>query len=830
MFAVIASICLGAATWQHPAGLITNETLAEIKEKLASQAWARAVYETEKRDAARWVDIPYEDLQRVFPKTCGNVYHNFSCPNDRSRLTFDPFKDDAFTCPSCKQTFPADTNPGVYEPADRYYGTMHDGWECMFYQKACSVAITLAVIGLIEDSDLHIRRGVDVLMLYADTISQLPTETDPTPAMSRILTYHREGDNKVLNDLAVAYELLRAHMSEEQRTRFQDAVLNRMLDDTLFEPIYTIDWNNVYQWHRTMVQTALALEREDLIDWTFGYGPYDPEHEPEHRSIRRLANDHFKPDGAFWEMCSGYHLYPVFFFCELAVVSRNLSKMDPQRFPPARYDLTDPSNEQGAIIKAALEWFVSMAPPDRIMPTIGDSMAPSAGMTDYYATAEAGYRFYQVAAIGDYEALRTGGRSWAALLYGAPEIVQRPAPYTSSYLSSGWVALRNEWRGNRVWLGLNALIPGGGHQHADRLSLLFHACGKLLTIEKATPYNESVTRVLGTLSQAHNTVTVDRQSQPQGESLTAEQVPAVVLFFAGPLAQFAELQADRLYEQTSTYRRSVAVVEDVAIDLFRVQGGANHDWMVNTAGTAPVFSVPMTEASFEPADWLYNGTSHVLHAATSDAWDARWNVDGVTARLTMLPAPETSIFALETFPVDNAVITPEHPPCKTLCVRRANDAPFLTVWDAWRDMPNLRAVSAGSASGSLRLITASNTYYLLFGPGESQFEDGVRLSSDAAFALIRADNAAMFVHGAALEFASPAGTLRMASDIPVSVAAEFQDGIATIAKAGAVSHDTHHGQDVARSAPDAEISFEGDLWTIRETREQPCQRPEAPSS
>ena len=55
----------------------------------------------------------------------------------------------------------------------------------------------------------------------------------------------------------------------------------------------------------------------------------------------------------------------------------------------------------------------------------------------------------------------------------------------------------------------------------------------------------------------------------------------------------------------------------------------------------------------------------------------------------MLGAPGTEVYALETFPLDNAVITPRNPPCQTLCVRRRDDLPFLAVGDAWRDQPNL---------------------------------------------------------------------------------------------------------------------------------------------
>ena len=460
-----------------------------------------------------------------------------------------------------------------------------------------------------------------MLLLYADTIEKLSTKTDNDPQMAVLLTYHREGDSGVLYHLACAYELLRDHMTPEQRDRFERVVLQRMLNDVMLEPIYRYNHNNLYQWHRTVIQVALALERDDLIDWSFGYGVSDPERQPEHRSLRRLVATHFKRDGAFWEMCSGYHLYPLNAFCEVAVISRNLSASDPRRFPAAQYDLTAPANPGSQVIRNALHWFISLALPDRTMPTIGDSMAPRAGMSDYFATAEVGYRYFDLQAVGDYETLRNGQRSWGALLYGAPQIVSTPLPYTSSYLSSGWVSLRNEWQGNKVWIGLNALVPGGGHQHADRLSLLSYSHGKLLALEKATPYNENVTRELGTFSPSHNTVTVDQTSQKQGEALSGDEVPVVAYFFAPSVAKFAELHADHLYPQATVYRRSVILIEDIYVDMFRVQGGTVHDWMIHHAGGPPRFSMPMNEGTFSPSEWLTNGKQQVRHARVENVWE-----------------------------------------------------------------------------------------------------------------------------------------------------------------------------------------------------------------
>ena len=809
--------------WKHPAGLVTDETIAEIRDKLTGHDWARKVYANRKAVLDRWLAVPEAELQKVFPAKRGNVYHNFSCPTDRCRLEFDPFNPDEFECPACSKTYAPGTGAGVYPTGDRYHGTMYDGWICLFFLEAAQNAGDMGMIGRIEGDDRYFRRGIEILMLHADTIEKLKVGPDPDPQMRVLLTYHREGDSVVLNALAFAYEMLRDHMTGEQRTRFETVVLKRILDDIMLEPIYRYEHNNLYQWHRTIIQVALALQRGDLIDWSMGYGTYDPQHQPEHRSIRRLAATHFKPDGAFWGMCSGYHLYPLHFFCDLAAISHNLSRMDPQRFPATRYDLTDRSNPAAGSIYNALQWFLSMAMPDRSMPTVGDSMAPRAGMDDYTATAEVGYRFFDIRAIGDYEKLRRGERNWAALLYGAPEIRQHPTPFTSSYLSSGWVSLRNDWHGNRVWVGLNALIPGSGHQHADRLTLLTYSQGKLLALEKATPYNESVTRKLGTLSCSHSTVTVDKTSQKQGESLEDSEVPKVAHFFACPLVKYAELHADGVYPQTRRYRRSVALIEDVIVDCFDVRGGNSHDWMIHHAGPAPTLSVPVDDkVSFEPASWLANGTDRVRRIDGEKEWEAKWLVDGVTSRLTMAGAAGTEIYQLETYPIDNATVTKEHPPCQTLCVRRAHDVPFLGVWDAWRQRQsrNLRAVHWGDAAGSVDLETAASRYHLQFGPGETHFEGGVGLSSDATFSCVGDDHAVTFVAGSRLEYRTPRGTLLITTDRPATVAVEYIDGTVTLEIAGDILYDTIGGEDRYRHPPAVNVAIEGNLWRVRQRQQR----------
>ena len=807
-----------AATWQHPAGMITKDTIAEVQSKIETQPWARTIYDAHKRASQPWVDLPAEELRRIFPRKGGNVYHNFSCPTDRVSLNFDPFNPDVFTCPTCGETYAPDTDAGIYPPDDRYHGDMYAGWICLFHITTTQRLVEMALTGRMEGDPRLLDRAVEILMLYAETLQHLPLREAQDIARdapmyrqySSIFTYHREGDNKILADLAQAYELLRGRMNPEQRAVVETHALQRMLDDIMLEPYYVYDHNNVYQWHRTVVQAALALEREDLIDWSFGSGAYSREELPEHRSMNRILATHFKPDGAYWELCSGYHLYPVNALCEVAVLSHHLSEMDPARFPADRYDLTRPESEGGRVIHNALAWFISMAMPDRTMTIIGDSTKARSGMENYTATAEAGYRYFDILAAGDYPRYRAGNRSWDGLIFGAPAIVQHETPFTSSYLSSGWVSLRREWQGNRVWAGLNALIKGGGHQHADRLSLALYSEGELLALEKSVPYNESHLRELGTQTPAHNTVTVDFQSQPQGEALTEEQTPKVVYFHAGPAVQYAEIHGDGLYPQAAVYRRSVAMVEDIVLDLFRVEGGETHDWIVNHGGTAPALSLETTPAAFTPAAWLANGSPSTRTASTADAWTAQWHVNDVTSRLTMLGALATQVFALETYPLNNAVVTDGYPPTQTLCVRRTQPAPFLAVWDAWNAAPNLQRVEpALDRLDALTATTASHTYHIAFGPGRAVFSDGTGMDTDAAFAILRDREAVTLVHATAFTADGAGGTITVTLGEPASISLDWSGENPTAVFSGDIAYDTYGGVDHARPIPPIEYTVGG---------------------
>jgi len=819
-----------AVRWEHPSGFVTRVTIAEIRSKLEGNEWARRVFNNQKRLHEVWMEVDSARLRAGFPTRRANVYHNFSCPVHRLRLEFDPFDGAVFRCPVDGQMFAPDRVSNVYEPGNPYHGTLYDGWANLFYLQAAYAARDLSLIGMVEEDVAAMDRAIELLMLFSKTIKDLPKDLERYA--SRILTYNQEGDGIVLNHLVVAYELARNRMTPVQRGQFERNVLQRIVEDLIFDPpVFDTDLNNMYQWHRAVILCGLALEREDYIDWSFGYGKY-ADH-PVHRHLRRMAKDQFLPDGASWELCSGYHLYSLAPFCELAFISRNLSVMDPERFPPEKYDFSNPASEVGRTIHNALEWFMSAAMPDRTMPSVGDSMNSMGSMEGYWMTSEVGYRYFNVLSVGDFKNLREGRRNFEALIVGDPVIRKHRLPYTSHYLAaSGWVALRGEGaNGNRAWFGLNALKPGGGHQHSDRLSLLSYSCGKLLALEKGVPYNDDACRRLGRCSMAHNTVVVDRQSQPDGSRLEDDQTPEVKYVFDSPLVKFAELRADHIYDQTSIYRRSVAVIEDMTVDCFDVRGGAAHDWLVHHRGSRPVFSLPMERGAFEPAEWLRNGTGNILVGAADGAWEARWKIDDVVSQLTMLGSPGTKVYSLETYPADNARVTPNHPPVQALCVRRENSKPFVAVWQAWTG-DNLPRASVASVAGqsALSLQTDANRYYLKFGAGRTTFPESVSLNGDAAFCVVRmktaardsgrgrqtnspvVPNGAAFIGGSWMEVKMAGQRLRLVLDRPGNLAAERKDGQVTFTASSGIHFDTWGGQN-HRHAFAGNATVEGNIWS-----------------
>jgi hypothetical protein len=127
---------------------------------------------------------------------------------------------------------------------------------------------------------------------------------------------------------------------------------------------------------------------------------------------------------------------------------------------------------------------------------------------------------------------------------------------------------------------------GHGHEHADNLSFSLFAKGA----EMLSDIGYSHTRLRGwTISTVgHNTVAIDRQEQK-----TTNSDGDLVMFLPDAAGlSVVEARAERAYPGLADrYRRQLLLVpvsptDAYVVDLFRVQGGTVHDWLLLGAARA----------------------------------------------------------------------------------------------------------------------------------------------------------------------------------------------------------------------------------------------------
>ncbi|MCK5801740.1 MAG: heparinase II/III family protein [Lentisphaeria bacterium] len=122
---------------------------------------------------------------------------------------------------------------------------------------------------------------------------------------------------------------------------------------------------------------------------------------------------------------------------------------------------------------------------------------------------------------------------------------------------------------------------GGGHGHYDRLNIQMWAFGKAMLPEDGYPFpftKPNFWRWQTTGTVKHYCVVVDETAQM---TLSAGHLNTLA---SAPFVQLMDASAEAAYPGlVSLYRRTTALIDidderAYALDIFRVQGGAKHDW------------------------------------------------------------------------------------------------------------------------------------------------------------------------------------------------------------------------------------------------------------
>ncbi|MFH1741449.1 MAG: hypothetical protein ABIH23_20785 [bacterium] len=730
--------------YQHPAGYISPSSIQEMRDKYRNFDWARKIIDEKRERCDEWLSQGVEKIQSLIPRKRVGVYHLLTCPDTKVRLDYSFFDDTEFTSPKTGKVYPAEERSPVYPDDSPLAGTYYDGWGCLFVQMLSNVCRDCGILYQVLEEPRYAEFVSRVYLYYADNIAA-GLEQGDLYGSTCLLTYGREGDSWILFDFVLGYELVRdaGFLTEQEKWRVEEQFLRVVCEKAVKDDEYHVDHNNIPNWLGTVIQTGIAIGDESYLQFGFGYGEYSPEKRPNHRSMAYMAEHHFKEDGAHWELCSGYHLYAARPFARNAIMGHKLAVMKPDKFPPKVFDYLAPEHPYHSLFLGIARWPEVMCTFDGRLPTVGDSMVATGSPMEYDPFGEIVHRYCRYKELGLEEKIRRGERAHEALLLGVPSVKTEGIDTRSGNLASGYAVLKR----NTIYAAVNALKPGGGHQHADRLNLVTYSLDRLMGMEKATPYNDLSLRGHATYSWAHNLVIVDKTSQPQGEQLKRDQIPQTTQFLDLPDVGVIRVEGDRLYPNIQAYNRTVFSIENVLVDIFHVEGGELHDFIYHNYGEIFLCDANLKVGStpFDTPDYILGGTETYECATTDSLLTATWELAGVPDSvypgrkragkliMTLLPAPNTQVFHLRTHPFQQ-----EQPLTHTILARRKGPVNiFVAVYESTFDQPTfLNAATVGLPNGTVVELSFAGKEIVIFcrrKPGIMKWKD---FSTDGVYAVL----------------------------------------------------------------------------------------------
>lgn len=285
-------------------------------------------------------------------------------------------------------------------------------------------------------------------------------------------------------------------------------------------------------------------------------------------------------DGVYFEQTSYYHRYTTDFYLHLLILSRAVGIALPRE-----------SEERLALLLNHLMWITR---PDGTSPLFGDDdggrliTLGARQANDFRGTLAAGAALYR---RGDWKWVAGDAAVEMLWLLGPSALIEydrlaaEPSrEHARAFPESGYFVSRDGWsRGSSYLLidcGPHGALSGCGHAHADALAIEFAAAGKTWLVDPGTFVYDAdlATRNEFRSTAAHNTVTVDRQSQsiPAGPFAWEQSAVCHLLEFkVSPQSVVFEGRHDgyRRLDDPVTHTRKVVFVkadEERALPAFLV--------------------------------------------------------------------------------------------------------------------------------------------------------------------------------------------------------------------------------------------------------------------
>jgi hypothetical protein len=462
----------------HPRLLLNPEGIKQLKEKIATQSWAKRSWADLKSHAEAAVLQPV-----ILPPRGGNWSHNYVCPTHGARLSrgkqLAPWQWEHI-CPVGDHILRGDPAKAALD----FDGNAISGAHGNLAEQSLNHGLVFQVIG----DQRHARRTREILIAYAERYSSYPLHDNQGNlgkggrVASQSLT-----EASWLIDMAHAADLVWTTLSQADQTAITEKLFRPALNEVILPRRLGI--------HNIQCRQNSAI---GLVGFLIG----DPKlvataiDDPEvgfHQQMQRGV----MADGLWLEGSSGYHFFTVAGLWPLTEAARNCGM-----------------NLYGPKLKAMFDGPLALAMPNLVLPNFNDSGTVALqSQADIYEVA--------LARFGDASYSRliqgTERRGRIALLFG---LSQLPSPEHSNpgqsrnLTASGYAILEKGTGPEATWVCVKYGPHGGGHGHPDKNTFILYARGQILVTDAGThAYGSALHRDWDKTTLAHNTLIVDEISQ-----------------------------------------------------------------------------------------------------------------------------------------------------------------------------------------------------------------------------------------------------------------------------------------------------------------------------
>lgn len=505
----------------HPRLLFTATDLPQIKQRIATQDWAKARFAALKSQADGWLKREVK-----LPARGGQWFHYYSCPKHGARLrTEGPTR---HVCPIDGEVFSGYPYDDVYLMSEhsRFAGAIR----------------TLGIVHQLTGDARYAAKAKEILLAYAAKYESYPLHTTKNEA--------KVGGGKVgpqtldestwLIAVAEGADCIWNTLTSDEQKNVEEHLL-RPAADVIRQ--HKMKIHNIQCWKNSAIGlTGLLLGDMKLVD------------EALHAESGYFAQmtKGVTADGAWYEGAWGYHFYTMSAVVHLTEAAFHCG-----------IDL------YGAEFKRMFDAPIDLAMPDFQLPAFNDSHPTSVlENASLYEIAFARYKDARYRLVLS----RSKRDSDFALLAGLENVAESGelARTSRNFPASGYAILAAGKDKDATWLCLDYGPHGGGHGHPDKLGFVLYGVGQVIAPDPGTAnYGVPIQAGWYRTTIAHNTLTVDEHSQKPAEGKCDA-------FVAADGFSAVSASAGNIYDGVS-FQRTVALIgNDLLVFIDQIRASQEH--------------------------------------------------------------------------------------------------------------------------------------------------------------------------------------------------------------------------------------------------------------